>query len=161
MNENTENVIIQEVKDKNDILEIKKILSKVKHWDNPSCGFKDNNYICFGTNDKSTCTSNPNTYRKALNRTKDNYLYPLGNIEGLYKEYVPKKYNCEDVINYQWYQNQDYNYQGKFNFYHIISKNQVSKKSMLLYMILLLTIGVLVDFIYDVFKFLLELIIRG
>ena len=46
--ENTENVIIQEVKDKNDILEIKKILSKVKHWDNPSCGFKDNNYICFG-----------------------------------------------------------------------------------------------------------------
>lgn len=33
-------------------------------------------------------TSNPNTYRKALNRTKDNYLYPLGNIEGLYKESV-------------------------------------------------------------------------
>lgn len=92
----------------------------------------------------------------------DSSCYRIHRLEeGLYKEYVPKKYNCEDVINYQWYQNQDYNYQGKFNFYHIISKNQVSKKSMLFYMILLITVGVFVDFIYDVVKSLFELIIGG
>ena len=65
--------------------------------------------------------------------------------ENLYKEYLPADYEMEDVITYQWNQNRDNNFQGHFNFYYSIVRNSVSKGSMLLYMILLLTIGVIGD----------------
>ena len=62
--------------------------------------------------------------------------------EDLYEEYLPKDYKREDVITYQWNQNRDNNYQGKFNFYYNISKDSVSRASMFLYLVLLTTIGV-------------------
>ena len=65
--------------------------------------------------------------------------------ENLYEDYLPKDYNREDVITYQWNQNREYNLQGQFNFYYTISKNSVSRGSMLLYIILLLTIGIFGD----------------
>ena len=67
--------------------------------------------------------------------------------ENLYKEYLPKEYNCKDVITYQWHQTREYNLQGHFNFYYNIAKNSVSKGSMFLYMVLLLAIGVVGDMI--------------
>ena len=67
--------------------------------------------------------------------------------ENLYKAYLPDEYQCEDVITYQWNQTREDNFQGQFNFYYSIAKNSVSRGSMLLYMILLLAIGVLGDFI--------------
>ena len=67
--------------------------------------------------------------------------------ENLYKEYLPSDYQKEDVITYQWNQNRENNSQGQFNFYYSITRNSVSKGSMLLYMILLLSIGVFGDFI--------------
>ena len=51
----------------------------------------------------------------------------------------------EDVITYQWNQNRDNNSQGQFNFYYSITRDSVSKGSMFLYMLLLLSIGVLGD----------------
>ena len=65
--------------------------------------------------------------------------------ENLYKEYLPSDYQTEDVITYQWNQNRDDNFQGQFNFYYCITRESISKGSMLLYMILLLSIGVLGD----------------
>ena len=65
--------------------------------------------------------------------------------ENLYKEYLPEDYEREDVITYQWNQNRDNNFQGQFNFYYSITRESVSKGSMLLYMILLLAIGVIGD----------------
>lgn len=65
--------------------------------------------------------------------------------ENLYEDFLPKDYNCEDVITYQWQQNRDYNQQGQFNFYYNLTKNSVSKSSMFLYMLLLLAIGVFGD----------------
>ena len=65
--------------------------------------------------------------------------------ENLYKGYLPKNYKCEDVITYQWYQNRENNLKGHFNFYYSITRNSVSRLSMLLYMVLLLAIGVLGD----------------
>ena len=65
--------------------------------------------------------------------------------ENLYKEYLPSDYRTEDVITYQWNQNRDNNFQGQFNFYYSITRDSVSKASMLLYMILLLSIGVIGD----------------
>ena len=69
--------------------------------------------------------------------------------ENLYSEYLPASYQCEDVITYQWNQNREYNLMGQFNFYYSITRNSVSKGSMLLYMILLLALGVLGDAVSD------------
>ncbi len=76
--------------------------------------------------------------------------------ENLYKEYLPENYASEDIITYHWNQNREDNYQGQFNFYYSITRNSVSKGSMLLYMILLLTIGVFGDMLSDAVKELLN-----
>ena len=65
--------------------------------------------------------------------------------ENLYKEYLPSDYQTENVITYQWNQNREDNFQGQFNFYYSITRASISKGSMLLYMILLLTVGVIGD----------------
>ena len=65
--------------------------------------------------------------------------------ENLYKEYLPADYPTEDVITYQWNQSREQNFHGHFNFYYSITRESVSRGSMLLYMILLLSIGVLGD----------------
>ena len=77
--------------------------------------------------------------------------------ENLYKEYLPADYQKEDVITYQWNQSREDNYQGQFNFYYSIARESVSKGSMLLYMILLLSIGVLGDIISNAVQALFAL----
>ena len=67
--------------------------------------------------------------------------------ENLYEDYLPKEYNREDVITYQWNQSREHNLQGQFNFYYTVTKDSVSRGSMFLYMTLLLTIGLFGDFI--------------
>ncbi len=79
--------------------------------------------------------------------------------ENLYRNYLPKDYKCEDVISYQWNQTRDDNFQGQFNFYYSITKNSVSRGSMFLYMILLLSVGVIGDFISEAVKALVGLIL--
>ena len=65
--------------------------------------------------------------------------------ENLYEHYLPKDYNREDVITYQWHQKRKDHLQGQFNFYYSITKNSISRASMILYMILLLAVGVFSD----------------
>ena len=77
--------------------------------------------------------------------------------ENLYKEYLPSDYHTEDVITYQWNQNRDNNFQGQFNFYYSITRDSVSKGSMFLYMILLLSIGVIGDAISNAVQALFAL----
>ena len=77
--------------------------------------------------------------------------------ENLYRDYLPKEYQCEDVITYQWNQNREDNFQGQFNFYYSITKDSISRGSMLLYMILLLAVGVLGDFISEAVQTLIAL----
>ena len=77
--------------------------------------------------------------------------------ENLYKDYLPKNYNCEDVITYQWQQNREFNLQGHFNFYYNVAKNTVSSGSMSLYMVLLTVIGVIGNLIAS---YLWELILQ-
>ena len=80
--------------------------------------------------------------------------------ENLYEDYLPKDYNREDVITYQWNQNREYNLQGQFNFYYTISKNSVSRGSMLLYIILLLTIGIFGDLLLGLVQLFIGWLIR-
>ena len=65
--------------------------------------------------------------------------------EILYEGYLPDDYKREDVIMYQWNQTREDNLQGQFNFYYGIAKNSVSRASMSLYVILLLTISIIGD----------------
>lgn len=76
--------------------------------------------------------------------------------EDLYEGYLPKDYELEDVITYQWHQNREHNLQGQFNFYYNLTKDSVSKGSMSLYMILLTAIGVIGNLIAS---YLWELIV--
>ena len=65
--------------------------------------------------------------------------------ENLYRNYIPKDYKCEDVITYQWNQSRENNLQGHFNFYYSITKDSISRGSMCMYLVLLLTISVFSD----------------
>ena len=80
--------------------------------------------------------------------------------ENLYEDYLPKEYNREDVITYQWNQSREDNLQGQFNFYYTISKNSVSRGSMLLYIILLLTIGIFGDLLSGLVQLFIGWLIR-
>lgn len=75
--------------------------------------------------------------------------------ELLYKDYLPKNYKSDNVIMYYWHQNQEYNLLGKYNFFNTINKNEISKKSMFLYILIILVIGLFGDALYDLIKHLL------
>lgn len=70
--------------------------------------------------------------------------------ENLYSNYLPVDFVNDDIIIYQWNQNREDNFQGQFNFYNSITRDSVSKGSMFLYMILLLAVGLLGDFLFEV-----------
>ena len=80
--------------------------------------------------------------------------------ENLYKVYLPEDYQTEDVITYQWNQNRADNFQGQFNFYYSITRESISKGSMLLYMILLLSIGVIGDAVSNAVQALFALFFK-
>ena len=80
----------------------------------------------------------------------DSNCYRIRRLEEhLFKNYLPKEYQCEEVITYQWNQTREEHMQGQFNFYYSITKNSVSRGSMFLYIILLLAVGVFGDFISE------------
>ena len=74
--------------------------------------------------------------------------------ENLYTGYIPKGYPCEDVITYEWNQNREHNLKGQFNFYNSITKNRVSRISMLVYLMFVIGIGVVINYVSNtVFAF--------
>ena len=90
----------------------------------------------------------------------DSNCYRIRRLEeNLYRNYLPKDYQYDDVITYQWNQSRENNLQGQFNFYYSITKNSVSRGSMFLYMILLLAIGFIGDFIFEAVQALTGLFI--
>lgn len=88
----------------------------------------------------------------------DGNCYQIRRLEEkLYKDFMPKDYNCENIISYQWSQNREQDGKGLTNFYYNITKNYVSKISMLLYLVLLTVIGVFGNLIADVVSKLIGL----
>lgn len=83
----------------------------------------------------------------------DANCYRIRRVEKeLYKDYVPECFNCDDAITYQWSQNRDTDMLGHFNFYFDVSREYISKMSMLLYMILLMVVGIIGGFLEDLIK---------
>lgn len=78
--------------------------------------------------------------------------------ENLYEDYLPKEYNREDVITYQWNQSREDNLQGQFNFYYNITKDSISRGSMFLYLVLLMAIAVIGDVLADYVMRLIDLL---
>ena len=78
--------------------------------------------------------------------------------ENLYEDYLPKEYNREDVITYQWNQSREDNLQGQFNFYYNITKDSISRGSMFLYLVLLMAIAVIGDVFADYVMRLIDLL---
>ena len=78
--------------------------------------------------------------------------------EKLYKGYLPKDYDTDGVITYQWNQSRENNLLGHFNFYYNMSTSYVSRASMIIYLILLLGIGPLGDGIIAGIRYLIGLI---
>ena len=72
--------------------------------------------------------------------------------ENLYSGYLPKQYACGDVITYQWQQNRDDSVHGHFNFYFGIMRETVSKWSMLLYIILLFTVSIFGNVLWELLR---------
>ena len=77
--------------------------------------------------------------------------------ENLYREYLPARYKCEDVISYQWNQSRNDNLRGHFNFYFSVSRNAINGSSMTLYMIVLMIIAIMGEIVGDIAKTLLGL----
>ena len=62
--------------------------------------------------------------------------------ESLYRDFVPKNFNCDGAITYQWKESRkEDGLRGKFNFYLNIKREVVSAASMVVYMILLVIMG--------------------
>ena len=78
--------------------------------------------------------------------------------EDLYERYLPKNYDCSDVISYQWHQSRETNLQGQFNFYNNITRHAVNGGSMTLYMVLLMIIAVAGEMLADLVRALIDLI---
>ena len=110
-------------------------------------------------------------HRQKLNKTaitisvdenyelSDSGCYRIRRLEeNLYKEYLPSDYPMENVITYQWNQSREDNFRGQFNFYYSITRDSISKGSMLMYMILLLAVGVLGDAVSNAIQALLGLL---
>ena len=72
--------------------------------------------------------------------------------ENLYNDYLPKDYDRDDVITYQWQQTREQSLQGQFNFYYNISKESVNSRSMTLYMVLLMALAVAGEILGDFAK---------
>ena len=75
----------------------------------------------------------------------------------LYKSFVPKQFDCDDVITYQWQETRESNLKGHFNFYFSIGKNSVSRGSMFLYLIIITALGVVGNLLASVIGKLLGL----
>ena len=61
----------------------------------------------------------------------------------LYGEYAPDGFDCDEAITYEWNESREKNLYGHFNFYFAITRDTVSRSSMLLYLILLFLVTML------------------
>ena len=89
----------------------------------------------------------------------DSTCYRIRRLEAeLNRGYAPVGYDCPDAITYQWVEERDSNMKAHYNFYFTMEHNEISKTSMLMYLLLVLMIGVLGGAIYDLFKLLFSLL---
>ena len=89
----------------------------------------------------------------------DTTCYRIRRLEAeLNRGYAPQGYDCSDAITYQWVEERDHNMKAHYNFYFTMEHNEISRLSMLVYLLLVLLIGALGGAIYDLFKLMFGLL---
>ena len=78
--------------------------------------------------------------------------------EELYKKFLPKGFDGENTVTYQWQQDRENNLKGHFNFYLNISRNAISKSSVFTYMFIIVILNAFGGLAWDVMKMLIDLI---
>ena len=78
--------------------------------------------------------------------------------EELYSNFLPKAFDGEGAVTYQWQQTRETNLKGHFNFYLNISRNAISKGSVALYLVIIIFLDVAGSITWDAIQFLFNLI---
>ena len=85
-----------------------------------------------------------------LSLQEDYHCYRIHRLEKeLYGKYAPAGFDCDEAITYEWNESREKNLYGHFNFYFGITRETISKSSMLLYMILLFAVGLLGNLFWE------------
>ena len=89
----------------------------------------------------------------------DSTCYRIRRLEPeLNEHYSPDGYDCSDAITYQWVEERGSNLKAHYNFYFTMEHNEISKLSMIVYLLMVLLIGASGSAIYDLIKFILGLL---
>ena len=89
----------------------------------------------------------------------DSTCYRIRRLEAeLNRGYAPEGYDCLDAITYQWVEERDSNMKAHYNFYFTMEHNEISKMSLLVYLLTVLLTGALGGAIYDLFRLLFGLL---
>ena len=76
--------------------------------------------------------------------------------EELYENFLPTGFDSDDVVTYQWQQNRETNLKGHFNFYLNISRNAISKGSVMLYLVIITILDIASAAAWDGIKALFD-----
>ena len=76
--------------------------------------------------------------------------------EELYKNFLPKGFDGEDTVTYQWQQSRESNLKGHFNFYLNISRNAISSGSIFVYMFIIVILNAFGGMAWDIMKLLID-----
>ena len=75
-------------------------------------------------------------------QVNDANCYRIHRLEKeLYSTYAPQGFNCDEAITYEWHESREKNLYGHFNFFFGISRDSISKSSMMLYIMLLFLVS--------------------
>ena len=89
-------------------------------------------------------------------QVNDSNCYRIHRLEkGVYGDYAPAGFECDDAITYEWNESREKNLYGHFNFYFGITRDTISKSSMLLYMILLFIVSLMGNVLWELLSPLL------
>ena len=102
-------------------------------------------------------------YRQKLNKVvvtlavgeeyqvNDSNCYRIHRLEKeLLGAYAPAGFNCDDAIIYEWNESRERNLYGHFNFYFGISRDTISKLSLLLYLVLLFVVSLMGNVLWEI-----------
>ena len=89
----------------------------------------------------------------------DSTCYRIRRLEAeLNRGYAPEGYDCLDAITYQWVEERDLNMKAHYNFYFTMEHNEISKMSMLIYLLVIFICGAFGSALYDLIKFIISLL---
>ena len=83
-------------------------------------------------------------------QVNDSNCYRIHRLEkDLFGAYAPEGFDCDEAVTYEWNESREKNLYGHFNFYFGITRDTISKSSMLLYMILLFVVSLMGNVLWE------------